>query len=107
MISWVTSAGTLLAVWLTGRNLRLSWKVSLVNQGIWLVFIITYDAWGLLPLTLALSGIFSHHLWRTREALPQRHLSRSEGLGRSSGCARSLIGDRPRSGRTAWASCSC
>jgi len=47
MISWITSAGTLWAVWLTGRNFRLSWKVSLANQGVWLVFIVTYDAWGL------------------------------------------------------------
>lgn len=66
MIPWITSAGTLLAVWLSARNLRLSWKVSLLNQSIWLLFIITYDAWGLLPLTLALSGIFARHLWRTR-----------------------------------------
>ncbi len=38
-----------------------------MNQAIWLVFIVTYKAWGLLPLTLALSGIFTRHLWRTRE----------------------------------------
>ena len=68
MIPWITSAGTLLAVWLTGRNLRLSWKVSLANQGMWLVFIITYEASGLLPLTLALAGIFARHLWTTRDA---------------------------------------
>jgi hypothetical protein len=66
MIPWVTSAATLLAVWLNGRNVRLSWKVSLLNQAIWLVFIVTYDAWGLLPLTLALSAIFARHLRRTR-----------------------------------------
>ena len=70
MIPWITSAATLVAVWLTGRDVRLSWKVSLVNQAVWLVFIVTYDAWGLLPLTLGLSGIFSRHLWRTRDARP-------------------------------------
>jgi hypothetical protein len=66
MIPWITSAATLVAVWLNGRNVRLSWKISLLNQAIWLVFIVTYDAWGLLPLTLALSGMFARHLWRTR-----------------------------------------
>ncbi|MDQ4096486.1 MAG: hypothetical protein M3144_01260 [Actinomycetota bacterium] len=66
MIPWVTSGATLVAVWLNGRNVRLSWKISLLNQTIWLVFIVTYGAWGLLPLTLALSGIFARHLWRTR-----------------------------------------
>ena len=73
MISWITSAGTLLAVWLTARNVRLSWKVSLVNQALWLVFIVSYDAWGLLPLTLALSGVFIHHLWTTRERDSRRY----------------------------------
>jgi hypothetical protein len=73
VIPWITSAGTLWAVWLSGRNLRLSWKVSLVNQAVWLAFIVTYDAWGLLPLTLGLSGIFARHLWRTRDQHPDRH----------------------------------
>ena len=72
MIPWITSAATLLAVWLNGRNVRLSWKISLLNQAIWLVFIVTYDAWGLLPLTLALSAIFARHLRRTRCASGRR-----------------------------------
>lgn len=66
MIAWVTSAVTLLAVWLSGRNLRLSWKVSLGNQALWLAFIITSRAWGLLPLCAALTVLFGRHLWRTR-----------------------------------------
>ena len=76
MIPWITSAGTLLAVWVSGRNLRLSWKVSLANQAVWLVFILSYDAWGLLPLTLALSGIFARHLWRTRDEHLDRRVRR-------------------------------
>jgi hypothetical protein len=72
MIPLLTSAGTLLAVWLSRRNVRLSWKVSLVNQALWLVFIITNEAWGFLPLTVALSGMFADHLWRTREGADRR-----------------------------------
>ncbi len=72
MIPLLTSAITLLAVWLSGRNVRLSWKVSLVNQAVWLVFIITNRAWGFLPLTVALSGMFADHLWRTRGAAGPR-----------------------------------
>ncbi len=75
MIPWITSAVTLVAVWLNGRNVRLSWKVSLGNQAIWLVFIATYGAWGLLPLTLGLSGIFARHLWRTRDGATGRSLN--------------------------------
>ena len=66
MIPWITSGATLVAVWLNGRNVRLSWKISLLNQAIWLMFVVTYDASGLLPLTLALSGILARHPGRTR-----------------------------------------
>lgn len=72
MIPWITSAATLVAVWLNGRNVRLSWKVSLLNQAMWLAFIVTYDAWGLLPLTLTMSAIFARHLRRTRCAAGRR-----------------------------------
>ena len=98
MIPWITSAGTLLAVWLSGRNLRLSWKVSLVNQALWLVFIVTYDAWGLLPLTLALAAIFSRHLWRTRDDHPDRH-GRRRRASRSCASRPGAAGDDSENGR--------
>ena len=48
------------------------------DQAIWLVlivtlvFIVTYDDWGLLPSTLALSAIVARHLRRTRCASGRR-----------------------------------
>ena len=62
ILPWLTSAMTLWAVWLSGHNLRLSWKVSLTNQALWCGFVVTSGAWGLLPLTLALAAIFARHL---------------------------------------------
>ena len=70
-LPWVTSANTLWAVWLNGRNVRLSWKVSLANQALWLVFIVAFGAWGLLPLTLSLAAVFARHRMVLR-ALPGR-----------------------------------
>ncbi|MDQ4096315.1 MAG: hypothetical protein M3144_00380 [Actinomycetota bacterium] len=64
VLPWVTSAMTLWAVWLSGHNLRLSWKVSLANQALWLEFIVASGAWGLLPLTLSLAAMFASHLAR-------------------------------------------
>ncbi len=69
VLPWVTSVITLWAVWLSGNNLRLSWKVSLANQALWLVFIVAFRAWGLLPLTLSLAAVFARHL--TRPPNPQ------------------------------------
>lgn len=95
MIPWITSAGTLLAVWLSGRNLRLSWKVSLLNQAMWLVFILTYEAWGLLPLTLALAGIFTRHLWRTRGGERPSTWARSSRTSGTPGGRTALAPSRP------------
>ena len=67
ILPWLTSANTLWAVWLNGHNVRLSWKVSLANQALWLLFIIAFGAWGLLPLTLSLASIFASHLTRSRK----------------------------------------
>ena len=68
ILPWLTSAMTLWAVWLSGHNLRLSWKVSLTNQTLWCAFIVTSGAWGLLPLTLSLAAIFARHLARPLRA---------------------------------------
>ncbi len=95
MIPWIASAGTLLAVWLSGRNLRLSWKVSLLNQAVWLVFIVAYKAWGLLPLTLALAGIFARHLWRTRDGQRPTAWARSSRTSRTPGARTPLAPSRP------------
>jgi hypothetical protein len=70
MLPWLTSAMTLWAVWLSGHNLRLSWKVSLTNQALWCGFIVTSGAWGLLPLTLSLAVIFARHIARPPTAAP-------------------------------------
>ncbi len=64
VLPWLTSAMTLWAVWLAGHNLRLSWKVSLANQSLWIAFIVASGAWGLLPLTVSLAALFARHLSR-------------------------------------------
>ena len=70
ILPWVTSANTLWAVWLNGHNVRLSWKVSLANQALWLIFIVAFGAWGLLPLTLLLAAVFARHLTRSPKPAP-------------------------------------
>ncbi len=69
-VLWATSANTLWAVWLNGHNVRLSWKVSLANQALWLVFIVAFGVWGLLPLTLSLAAVFARHLTRSPKRVP-------------------------------------
>lgn len=71
LLPWATSAGTLLGMWLLAQKRSVGWIVGLVNQVLWVTFAITFKAWGLLPLTLALIFIYTKGLikWRAEEAL--------------------------------------
>ena len=68
-LPWLTSAGTLLGMWLVGQKRSIGWTVGLANQVLWVSFSIVYKAWGLLPLTCALIVIYTKALlqWRRDE----------------------------------------
>lgn len=71
LLPWATSAGTLLGMWLLAQKRSIGWTVGLINQILWVTFAITFKAWGLLPLTIALIFIYTKGLikWRAEEAL--------------------------------------
>lgn len=70
LLPLATSALTLAAMWLLGNKDRRGWIVGLANQGLWLAFIVMFEAWGLLPLCGALIVMYSRNLYRwSREAL--------------------------------------
>ena len=73
MLPWATSAGTLLGMWLVGQKRSVGWVVGLVNQALWVTFAIMFEAWGLLPLTVALIFIYTKALlaWRRDDALAE------------------------------------
>ncbi len=66
ILPWATSAGTLLGMWLIGQKKSAGWIVGLVNQVLWVTFSIMFEAWGLLPLTVALIFIYTRALLRWR-----------------------------------------
>jgi hypothetical protein len=65
-VTWVLSALTITAMWLAGSKRRLAWKVSLVNQCLWLAWIVAERQWGLLPMNVAMFVIAGRnlYLWR-------------------------------------------
>lgn len=71
LLPWLTSAGTLLGMWLVGQKRSVGWIVGLVNQVLWVTFAIAFEAWGLLPLTVALIIIYTRALvkWRADERI--------------------------------------
>lgn len=78
-IAVATSIGTLLMMWLAGRKKSLAWIVGLANQALWILFIVLFQAWGLLILTAALTVIYTRNLmlWRKEESWASRVLSAS------------------------------
>ena len=68
MIAWfwrldtLTGAITLLAMWLVGRHSVWGWVVGLINQALWIALIRRRQLWGLVPLTLALTFLYTYNL---------------------------------------------
>lgn len=58
----ITSTLTVYNMYLAGNKDRRAWILGLFNQILWLAFIISFKAWGLLPLTVALTFMYSRNL---------------------------------------------
>lgn len=76
-LPWLLSAVTIWMTLLAGNKTRWAWAVGLVNQALWLVWIIAAEAWGLLPMNLALWVVYTrNHLKWTKDAQPHQERSR-------------------------------
>lgn len=65
-LPWIISAITVSQVWMTGSKHRHSWTVGLINQALWLAWIVADEKWGFLPLNVALWIAYyrNHVRWR-------------------------------------------
>ena len=65
-LPWLLSAITIWMTILAGNKARWAWLVGLLNQALWLVWIIASSAWGLLPMNAALWVLYArnHLKWR-------------------------------------------
>lgn len=65
MLPWLLSAITIYMTVLAGNKHRLAWAVGLVNQALWLVWIVGTSTWGLLPMNAALWVVYArnHMKW--------------------------------------------
>lgn len=68
IIPWILSINTIILMWLAGNKNSLSWILGLIGQAGWFLFVILYEAWGLLPLCVALTFVYSRNLlkWRIK-----------------------------------------
>lgn len=55
---------TLTTMWLAGNGDRRAWYVGLASQCVWGLFIFTFAAWGLLPLSVCLVVVYIRNIRR-------------------------------------------
>lgn len=67
---WVMSAITIYMTILAGNKTRWAWAIGLANQALWLTWIIAVEAWGLLPMNLALWIVYSRNHLKWMRARP-------------------------------------
>jgi len=74
LLPWLLSAITIFTMWKAGDLKRSAWLVGLGNQALWLVWIIFSHSWGLLPLTAALTFVYTRNYIRWAQA-PQEEMT--------------------------------
>lgn len=64
-LPWLLSAITIWMTVLAGNKHPSAWLIGLVNQALWLGWIIAVSAWGLLPMNAALWVVYgrNHLKW--------------------------------------------
>jgi hypothetical protein len=69
LIPLALSANTLALMWLVGDRKVLGWWLAVFGQVGWAVFIVTFAAWGLLPMWAGLSFTYTRNLikWRREQ----------------------------------------
>lgn len=62
---WLLSGITIWMTVLAGNKTQWAWLVGLVNQGLWLIWILLSETWGLIPMNLALWIVYgrNHCKW--------------------------------------------
>lgn len=65
-LPWLMSGLTIYMTLLAGNKHPSAWLVGLVNQALWLTFIVLTKTWGLLPMNAALWVVYArnHLKWR-------------------------------------------
>lgn len=60
-LPWLLSAITIYMTILAGNKTQWAWAIGLANQVLWLTWIISAQAWGLLPMTAALTVVYARN----------------------------------------------
>jgi hypothetical protein len=60
-LPWLLSTLTIYSMLLAGNKRQGAWAVALLNQFLWLLWILLSHSWGLLPMNIALWVIYARN----------------------------------------------
>jgi len=60
-LPWLLSAITAYTMLLAGNKHKSAWLVGLLNQFLWLVWIVLVKSWGLIPMNIVLWIVYSRN----------------------------------------------
>ena len=63
-LPWLLSAITIWMTVMAGNKHPSAWLVGLANQALWLGWIVSTEAWGLLPMNAALWVVYARNHWK-------------------------------------------
>jgi hypothetical protein len=64
ILSWVLSLTSGLMLWKMGSKSIWGPRLGLMNQTLWMIYVVATRQWGLLPGVLAYTVIHARNLWR-------------------------------------------
>lgn len=67
-LPWLLSAITIYMTVLAGNKHRNAWLFGLANQALWLIWIVTTGAYGLLPMNATLWVVYARNHLKWRQA---------------------------------------
>lgn len=63
-LPWLLSCITIWMTLMAGNLHRKAWLIGLFNQTLWLLWICSAEAWGFLPLNIAMCIIYGRNHWK-------------------------------------------
>jgi hypothetical protein len=71
ILPYVLSAITIYTMFLAGGKKKYAWLVGLLNQALWLIWIVTIHEWGLIPMNVALWVVYTRNYMKWNKASAQ------------------------------------
>lgn len=69
-LPWLLSALTVWSMYMAGDRSRTAWVIGIVNQALWLLWIVVTGTWGLLLATIVLTAVFVRNLINWSKVTP-------------------------------------